>query len=290
MEQQTKTATKKPVAKKEVTPAQGITINEPVIAPKVITEEPKVSKNDTWEIKDRVYYLMNGKSPLSFSIPSKHSRRKPLLYFDPQTNEQRELRYATNQKSPFVDEQVGEVTLAHIEFEHGTLSVPKEKQNLQKLLSLYHPLRNKIYVEFDPVGEAEDTLDMIELEFEAMSLAREIDINLAEAIMRSEVGSKVSKMSSSEIRRDLFIFAKRNPVLFLDLANDENVHLRNIAVKATEMGIINLSQDQRTFTWASNGRKLITVPFDEHPYSAMASYFKTDEGMEIFSNIEKKLS
>ena len=54
--------------------------------------------------------------------------------------------------------------------------------------------------------------------------------------------------------------------------------------------IIKLSSDQRTFTWGSNGRKLMNVPFEEHPYSALAAWFKTDEGMEIFSNIEKRLT
>jgi hypothetical protein len=42
--------------------------------------------------------------------------------------------------------------------------------------------------------------------------------------------------------------------------------------------------------WGSNDRKLMTVPFDEHPYSALAQWFKTDEGMEVYSNIEKRLS
>ena len=84
------------------------------------------------------------------------------------------------------------------------------------------------------------------------------------------------------------MFANRNPELFLELAQDENVGLRNTAIKATEAGIIALSQDQRTFTWASNGRKLMNVPFDENPYSAMAAWFKTDEGVEVYKSIEKK--
>jgi hypothetical protein len=288
MEQKKTVAAKKPAAK-QPTPKDGVIIQEPVIAPKVITEQPKKTDNK-WEIKDRTYYLVNGKSPISHSIPSRHTRKKPLLYFDEQINEQREIRYASNQKSPFVDEQKGEATLAHIVFENGSLSVPKENQALQKLLSLYHPLKNKVYAEFDPVTEANNELDFIEIEFEAMAAAKQMDIDMAEAILRAEIGSKVSTMSSSELKRDLFIFAKKNPILFMDLANDENVHLRNVAVKATEAGIIKLSADQRTFTWGSSDRKLITVPFDEHPYSAMASFFKTDEGMEVFSNIEKKLS
>ena len=127
------------------------------------------------------------------------------------------------------------------------------------------------------------------MEIEALNAARGLDVDMAEAIMRVEVGSKVSEMSSKELKRDLLLYAKRNPRLFLELLSDENVHLRNFGIKATEMGIIKLSQDQRTFLWGSNNRKLMTVPFEEHPYSALAQWFKTDEGMEVFSNIEKRL-
>jgi hypothetical protein len=97
-------------------------------------------------------------------------------------------------------------------------------------------------------------------------------------------------MSSKELKRDLLLFAKKNPKLLLELANDENVQLRNFGIKATEMGILKLSSDQRYFSWTSTNRKLMTVPFDEHPYSALAAWFKTDEGMEIYSNIEKRMN
>jgi hypothetical protein len=113
---------------------------------------------------------------------------------------------------------------------------------------------------------------------------------MAEAVMRVELGSKVSKMSSKELKRDTLLYAKKNPALFLELVNDDNVVLRNFGIRATEMGILKLSPDQRTFKWGSNDRKLMTVPFDEHPYTALAHWFKTDEGMEIYSNIEKRLN
>ena len=241
-----------------------------------------------WEIKDRIYYLTGRDTPLTLTIPGKHTRKHALLYFDKETGNQKELRYATNHDSPFKDNQKGEATMGHIMFRNGDLRVPKEQQNLQKLLSLYHPLRNKLYQEYDPVEEAYDDLEMLDLQTDAAVFAREMDIDDAEAILRVEIGSEVSKLSSKEIKRDLRLFANRNPELFLELAQDDNVSLRNTAIKATEAGVINLSQDQRTFSWASNGRKLMSVPFDENPYSAMAAYFKTDEGMEVFRSIEKK--
>ena len=252
------------------------------------TKSPKVKK-DTWEYKDRMYYLTGNKSPLTFTISSKHSLKKPLLYFDEEKGYNRELRYATNQKSPFADEQDGNVTLGRIVFEDGTLFVPKSNVQLQKLLSLYHPNRNKLYRERDEVVEATDELDDLYLEAEAMNAAMSMDIDQAEAILRVEVGTKVSELSSKELKRDLVIFAKRNPDLFLELANDENIELRNLAIVATEAKVITLSQDQRTFTWASNGKKLMTIPFDENPFSAMAAFFKTDEGVEVFKSIQKKL-
>jgi len=230
----------------------------------------QVVQDTSWEIKDRTYLTTGNQKPLTLKIPSKHSARHPLLHYDNKKNEQRELRYATNQNSPFKDEQNGEV--------------------LQKILSLYHPLKNKIYRELDQVEIAKDDLFELELEIDALNAAKNIDIDQAEAIMRVEMGSKVAEMSSKELKRDLLLFAKNNPKLFLELANDDNVQLRNFAIRAAEANIIKLADDQRTFHWASNGRKLMTVPFDENPYSAMASFFKTDEGIQVFQSIEKKFS
>lgn len=268
-----------------------IEVNEPVeVVTKLKYADVEVKKpTQTWEIKDRTYIISDSHAPLTYTLQGKHTMRYPLLWFDKDNGNQEELRYATNQNSPLVKDQKGQVTLGHIIFENGILNVPKEKQNLQKLLSLYHPGLGIKYTEFDPTEEAEDDLDHIELEVHAMNAAFEMDIDEAEAIVRVEVGSRVNKMSSKEIKRDLLLFARRNPSLFLELANDDNVQLRNIAIRATENNIIKLSHDQRTFMWGDNDRKLMTVPFDENPYSAMAAFFKTDEGIQVFKSIEKKL-
>ena len=242
-----------------------------------------------WEIKDRRYYLLHEKEPLTYTLNSRNTSRHPLLWFDEKTGEQKELRYATNQNSPFVSEQKGEVTLGHIVFEDGVLAVPKEKQNLQKLLSLYHPKKNAIYTEWEAEVVAEDELEDINVELEAMLAAKEMDIDHAEAVLRVEIGSKVSSLSSKELRRDLLLMARKNPTAFLAIASDENVGLRNAGIRAEEQGIIKISQDQRTFHWGSNDRKLMTIPFDENPYSALAAWFKTDEGVDVFKTIQKKL-
>ena len=255
-----------------------------VETPVVETQRKNPHPEDGWEIKDRMYYLTNDRSPLTYLI-----RGSSIFWFDEEKGYERELKYTSNQRTPFVDEMKGDQRLEHIIFQNGSLFVPKNKTVLQKLLSLYHPHRNVLFEEHIPAKVAADEVDILELEVDALMAARNADIDVAEAIMRVEIGSGVSKMSSKEIKRDLMVFAKTNPVLFLELMNDDNVQLRNFGIKAREQGIIELSPDQRTFSWKSTGRKLFTVPFEEHPYTALAHWFKTDEGMEIYTNIEKRL-
>ena len=127
------------------------------------------------------------------------------MYFDEKQGSQRELRYATNQASPFVDEQKGQSTMGHIVFRNGTLHVPKEQQNLQKILSLYHPMRKNMYSEFNAVEVAEDELDILDLQIDALNAARSMDVDQAEAILRVELGSRVNSMSSKELRKRFII-------------------------------------------------------------------------------------
>jgi len=273
----------KPVAVEETV------IEEETMVETVITEQPKARErkvpSNEWEIKDRVYLLKNDKKPLSRSL-----KAAGIYYFDEEKGYERELKYCQNQKTPFVDEMKGDQRLEHIIFRSGSLFVEKEKVTLQKLLSLYHPHRNKLYEEYKPAKEAANEIEVLDMQVDALIAARNVDIDMAEAIMRVEKGSEVSRLSSKELKRDLLVFARNNPKLFLELADDENVMLRNFGIRAVEAGILRLSSDQRNFLWGSNGRKIMTIPFDEHPYTALAHWFKTDEGMEIYANIEKRLN
>ena len=275
------------MTKKKETKIETVETPRVVEQPKVETpvmEKPK-PKKDNWELKDRIYHLKSDQKPITYMM-----RSSGVYWFDEEKGYERELKYCENQKTPFVDEMKGDQILSHIIFRDGMLFVEKEITVLQKLLSLYHPHRDKLWEEYMPTKIAESQIDRLEIEIEALNAAQSLDIDTAEAVMRIELGSKVSEMSSKELKRDLLLYAKRNPALFLELVNDENVVLRNFGIRATEMGILKLSSDQRTFSWGSNDRKLCTVPFDEHPYSALAAWFKTDEGMEIYTNIEKRLN
>jgi len=273
------------------------------------TKIKKTLLEKNWEIKDRTYLLTRDMSPVTYTIQTKHTSRKPLLWFDPEMEINREIRLASNQKSLFVDEQDGYVTLTHVIFEDGILSVNKEDVLKQKLLSLYHPLKGQLWEEIDEQQVAEDEVDILEYQLEALNLVNELDISHIEAIMRTELGSSVSTLTSKELeaimrtelgssvstltskelKRDAYRFAKQDPALFIELSEDEDITLRNLANRAVETGIIMLTDDNTVFKFA-NGKKIMAVPFDQHPYAALAQYFKTDDGVDLMKSLSKKLN
>ena len=242
-----------------------------------------------WEFKDRVYVLAGNHSPVTYTIQTKHTPRKPLLWFDEGLKINRELRLATNQKSLFADEQKGYSTLTHVIFQDGVLNVPRTEVTMQKMLSLYHPLKGNLWIEADAAKDAEDEIDLLEFEMQALNLVQNLDIEHLEAIMRTELGSAVSNMSSRELKRDAYRFAKSQPALFIEISEDEDIKLRNLANRAVEQGIILLTDDNTVFKFA-NGKKILTVPFEQHPYAALSQYFKTDEGVMLMKSLTKKLN
>ena len=90
--------------------------------------QPPVEKKPTWEIKDRVYVLKDGLSPLTYTVKSSN-----IYFFDEEKGFERELKYTTNQRTPFVDEFKGDAQLAHVVFLDGVLTVPI-KTNFTKII------------------------------------------------------------------------------------------------------------------------------------------------------------
>lgn len=243
-------------------------------------------KQPSWEVRDRIYLLKGGATPVNYILRSRHHLNKPLQYFDGTMT--RSLRFASNQISVFEDEQMGDVTLPAVIFKDGKLEVPKEQILLQQFLSIYHPDNGKVYFEYDPNKQAGEEVKNVEIELEAMNLAKDMPIEDLEAIARVCLQGRVSDMASNEIRRDMLIYARKNPEEFISLTQDENINLRNVAVRATEMGIIQVADDARTVKWPG-GDKIITVPYGENVYSALAVYFKTDEGLDVLQSINNQL-
>lgn len=251
--------------------------NEEYIPPKKEVETTK----EEFESRDRVYQMKDGQEPVAFYI------KRKFLWFDEEAGYEREVMFTENQKTPFVDEFKGEVRPARPCFRNGVLKVPRNKVVWQKILSIYHPHVNRKYFEVDKRKEAISELDQMQLELKAQNLANSMDAKKAESIVRAHIGSRVSEMTSFEILKDLFVMAKENPQLVIDLENDDNIELRNIAAKAVEQSILKITADRRSVLWGANNQKLFNIKFDEHPLMSIVAWFKTDEGLDALARIEK---
>ena len=242
------------------------------------------------EIKDRVYKLTRNRAPLSCIIPSRHSQRSPLLYFDEDKGYNRALRYARNQKSCFEDEQDGSAIVEPIIFEEGMLRVPKNNPVLQAFLH-YHPLNGKKFIEVDYAKDATAEVEKLNIEVDALIEAKSLTIEQLETIGRVLFNKDVTLMSTAELKRDVLVFAKRNPEGFMRVVSDHSLKLYSTVQRFFDEKLLGLRNKNRDvhFNLQGNKKRMTTIPFGADPIEYLADWFKTDEGVEVLQFLEKQL-
>ncbi|MGI9556238.1 MAG: hypothetical protein ACR2M9_05195 [Cyanophyceae cyanobacterium] len=242
------------------------------------------------ELKDRVYKLTRNDAPLSLIIPGGGSKRQPLLWFDEDQGINRVLRYSANQKSCFEDEQDGQVVREHITFDDGFLSVPKTNPVLQEFLHL-HPLNGKKFVEVNEEKNAKEELEFLSMEAKAYTEADKLSIGQMENVARVLLGADVSKMSTAELKRDIFVAVKRDPEGFLRQVHDPMLKLQSNVHLFFDKGLLSFRNKQKEvwYNTSTNKKKMLTVPFGEDPMFIVSSYLKSDDGIEALKMLEKLL-
>ena len=224
---------------------------------------------------------------MSFMLASRNTIAKRLYYFDGKVN--RELRYARNQKSPFVDEQDGNFILEPIIFEDGFLRVEDSNPVLQKFLEL-HPDNGVSFVEVDSKKDAQKELDWLEIEADALSKARTIDYAMMENIARIALSIDPSRISTQELKRDIIIYAKNNPEEFLSIVNDPNVAHDGLVARLFDYGALVVKRNAVHYNLTNNKSKLLIIPAGQDAHEAVSSYFVTEEGAEVMATLEKYIS
>jgi hypothetical protein len=235
----------------------------------------------------KIYKLTGGAAPMSFMLASRNTIAKRLYHFDGKVN--RELRYARNQKSPFVDEQDGNFILEPIIFEDGFLRVEDSNPVLQKFLEL-HPDNGTSFVEVDSKKDAQKELDWLELEADALSKARTIDYAMMENVARIALSIDPSRISTQELKRDIIIYAKNNPEEFLSIVNDPNVAHDGLVARLFDYGTLVVKRNAVHYNLTNNKSKLLIIPAGQDAHEAVSSYFVTEEGAEVMATLEKYIS
>lgn len=244
---------------------------------------------NTQVLKDKTYRLKGKKAPIVFILNSRNSRRKPLLYFDGTRN--RALRYSSNQASPFEDQQDDNAIIVPIVFEDGMLFVPKTNPVLQEFLSM-HPGHGTIFEEIDNEKDATVDVDILDAQLEAQLAARDLDIEMLETIGRIGLSLNVDKMSTAELKRDIRLYARNNPQDFLNTLNDPMLKLQSLASNCLSQGLLLIKNKNKDiyFNLPSNKKKLLSIPFGDSAVHTLATFFQTDDGVELMSMLENKLN
>ncbi len=239
---------------------------------------------------DKVYRLRRNSAPLSFIIPTRSTPRSPLLYFDEEMGINRPLRYARNQKSPFEDEQDGSAIVEPVIFVDGFLRVTRTNPVLQKFLDL-HPMNGKKFEAVDDKKEAQEELDIINLQVDALIAAKEMSMEQLEVIGRILLDRDVSTISTAELKRDIIVYAKNYPEEFLNLFNDSDLALKSQCKLFLSEGLLTKRNKDRElwFNTKSNKKKLMNLPYGEDIVHVLFSFFKTDEGVKILEYLEKQV-
>lgn len=239
---------------------------------------------------DKVYKLKIG-NPLSYTLASRNHPRFPLMWFDEKNNINRALRYATNQKSPFEDEQDGNAIIEPIIFEDGFLRVPKQNPVLQQFLH-YHPLNGIIFGEVDKEKDAAAEVEDMDLEIEALIQAKQLSIDQIETLTRVMFGKDPSTISTAELKRDILVYAKTEPREFLNILNDPELQFQARVRLFFEHKLLVLRNNDKEvwFNTATKKTKMLGVPYGESPYEITAQHLQSDEGIDSLKMLEALLS
>jgi hypothetical protein len=247
----------------------------------------KIKKTKT---VDKIYKLTRDAAPLSLMLPTRNTRQFPLMYFDEVENVNRALRYARNQKSPFEDEQDGNAILEPIIFEDGMLMVSRTNPVLQEFLH-YHPLNGVKFVEVDDEKDAQEDVDYLNIEVDALIKARELSIEMLESISRVLFNRDTSKVSTAELKRDVLVFARNEPSEFLNVLNDPMLKLQGSIQLFFDRGLISFRKNNKEvwYNTSSNKTRMLTVPYGEEGLFTIASYLSSDDGIDSLKMLEKLL-
>lgn len=221
-------------------------------------------------------------------LNSRNTSSNPLMHWDGTQN--RALRYAKNQKSPFEDEQDGQLVLEPIIFEDGSLFVSKTNPALQQFL-MYHPGFNKTFSLLDNEQDAKEDIEVLDMEVDALIKAKELSLDMMITIARVQLGIDVDKTSTPEIKRDVLVYARNYPEDFLMTIQDPSLKVQDTVARCFEETILRLRNKNRDvyINLPKNKSRLLTLPVGEDRNYAVANYLKTDDGLPTLKMLESHL-
>jgi hypothetical protein len=214
--------------------------------------------------------------------------RTNVTVFDKEQNKVRQIRYAPNEPSIYVEDQSEHAQREHIVFRDKMLFVPIEKPNLLQFL-LSHPDNRAngggLFEMIDKSRSAEEDLEREFTQFDAISMVRDKDISeLLPVAMFLGINTK---RKSAEIRRDLLMDAKKSPARFVELFDNPQVKCKSAVMQAVEFQILREKADG--MYWFDSNRLIITAAAGLDPVDVMSRFCLTEKGAPVYDRLLEEL-
>mgnify|MGYP003142811927 FL=1 len=217
------------------------------------------------------------------------------IIFDPETGENKKIRYVPGETSIYADEQSENAKMREpIAFNNGYLFVNHTNPTLKKYLSLCnangsnpHRIKSKsiIFTVKDDEKSAQQKIEEVGNTMEAVQSALKMPVN--ELMGYAKVlGIKIDR-SVDEVRWDMKIQAEKNPKGFLAGMNDPRTEMKQVLLMAEESGII--SMKGKSVTWSASGNTICIPPVGIKPLDKMVDYCSQGEGEQVYAEIERRL-
>lgn len=213
------------------------------------------------------------------------------MYFDEDSNINRAICYASNQKSPFEDEHDKNAIIPTVSFENGLLHVPKTNPVLQLILDELHPYKNTVYCEVDLDRDAEIENAKEDLALTAQVAARGLSVSQQQNMIRVIFGKDPDTLPTAVMKREIMRYAKNNPDEFMKQYNDPEVQYESKIRNYFDKKLLTFRNGQRDvfFNTTGNKSRLMIVPQGENPYIAVGDYLK-EKGIEMLKTLDIELN
>ena len=276
----------------------------PPTSTKVEAKAPVVEKKFTPQFTNRKkdfkpsVYILKSKSKNSKGMPQYpvvSLLKAEDIIFDPETGENRKIRYVPGETSIYADEQPETAKMREpIAFNNGFLFVDQTNPTLKKYLdtcnangSNPHRIKSKniLFTIKDDQKSAQQKIEQVGATMDAVQAALKMPLN--DLIGYAKVlGIKTNK-SVDEIRWDMKVQAEKNPKAFLAGMNDPRTTMKQLLIMAEESGII--SMKKKAITWVASGNTICVPAIGVKPIERMVDYCSEGEGEQIYAEIERRL-
>jgi hypothetical protein len=242
-------------------------------------------------VEDKQYRLKAKANPLSLILPTRHTHRYSLLWYDEDLKQQRALRYSKNQRTPFEDEQDANAIISPVEFKDGFLSVEKTNPVLQWFLHL-HPGNGTIFEQVNKKMEAQEELKFMDLQDKADEIVKSLSEEQQRSVALVIFSNKSTKWTKEEIYVQLRRYAKTKPKEIIKIADDPELETTSTVSQFLSKKLIVVKfGTQVLFNLPDNKNKMCELPkkSDASKEELLSEYFKTEIGMEHYAYLENML-